>query len=194
MSQKCWTTSTSIHAAFSVFGHRLTTQHHRKLKKVLHPMKTVSTWTSGGWCDASHIFCFSCFSELLTFKMALILLCLAIIGPPVISLSGYENCLNISISLPVETTITDQMRQFYKSVSFNISWKKAGQSEVSAPVGEVFICVCSEGHSSCQVVFLHQILLHCKPKGFSWYKLLWIRQINVQLDHPHLSISPCIMC
>lgn len=102
-------------------------------------MKTVSTWTSGGWCDASHIFCFSCFSELLTFKMALILLCLAIIGPPVISLSGYENYLNISISLPVETTITDQMRQFYKSVSFNISWKKAGQSEVFVSAQKVTV-------------------------------------------------------
>ncbi|KAK7153552.1 hypothetical protein R3I94_007056 [Phoxinus phoxinus] len=52
-----------------------------------------------------------------------------IIGPPIISLSGCENCLNISISLPVDTTITEQMRQFYRSGSFNISWKKAGQSE-----------------------------------------------------------------
>ncbi|CAM4608547.1 unnamed protein product [Leuciscus chuanchicus] len=52
-----------------------------------------------------------------------------IIGPPIISLSGNESYLNISISLPGETTATKQIRQFYRSVSFNISWKKAGQSE-----------------------------------------------------------------
>ncbi|XP_048048613.1 cytokine receptor family member b1 [Megalobrama amblycephala] len=55
-----------------------------------------------------------------------------IIGPPVISLSGCGDCLNITISLPIEgPKITEQMRQFHNSMTFNISWKKAGQTEVS---------------------------------------------------------------
>lgn len=77
--------------------------------------------------------------------MALIFLCSAIIGPPVVSLSGCGDCLNITISLPIEgPKITKQIIQFYNSVSFSISWKKAGQSEVSVPVGGVFLCICSD--------------------------------------------------
>ncbi|XP_056320801.1 cytokine receptor family member b1 isoform X2 [Danio aesculapii] len=53
-----------------------------------------------------------------------------IIGPPVIFLSGCGDCLNISISLPNESRKKDQLRQFYNSVSFSISWKKHGNNEV----------------------------------------------------------------
>ncbi|XP_051763029.1 cytokine receptor family member b1 isoform X6 [Ctenopharyngodon idella] len=55
-----------------------------------------------------------------------------IIGPPVVSLSGCGDCLNITISLPIEgPKITKRILQFYNSVSFSISWKKAGQSEAN---------------------------------------------------------------
>ncbi|KAK2905438.1 hypothetical protein Q8A67_007237 [Cirrhinus molitorella] len=54
-----------------------------------------------------------------------------IIGPPIIFLSGCGDCLNISISLPSESRKIDQLRQFYTSVSFDISWKKAGQKEAN---------------------------------------------------------------
>ncbi|XP_016295395.1 cytokine receptor family member b1 [Sinocyclocheilus anshuiensis] len=54
-----------------------------------------------------------------------------IIGPPIIFLSGCGHCLNISISVPSESRKVDQLHPFYNSVSFNISWKKAGQNEVN---------------------------------------------------------------
>ncbi|XP_073702305.1 cytokine receptor family member b1 isoform X2 [Garra rufa] len=54
-----------------------------------------------------------------------------IIGPPIIFLSGCGDCLNISISLPSESRKIDQLYRFYTSVSFDISWKKAGQKEVN---------------------------------------------------------------
>lgn len=54
-----------------------------------------------------------------------------IIGPPIIFLSGCGNCLKISISLPSESKKVDQLHPFYDSVSFNISWKKAGQNEAN---------------------------------------------------------------
>ncbi|XP_058642537.1 cytokine receptor family member b1 isoform X2 [Onychostoma macrolepis] len=54
-----------------------------------------------------------------------------IIGPPIIFLSGCGHCLNISISLPSESRKVDQLHPFYNSVSFNISWKKAGQNEAN---------------------------------------------------------------
>ncbi|XP_067299113.1 cytokine receptor family member b1 [Pseudorasbora parva] len=53
-----------------------------------------------------------------------------ILGPPIVVLSGCGGCLNISISLPFETTMTNELRQFYNSLSFNISWKKAEKNEV----------------------------------------------------------------
>lgn len=67
---------------------------------------------------------------------------LAIIGPPIIFLSGCGDCLNISISLPSESSKVDQLHQFYNSVNFDINWKEAGENEVSIPVKGVF-CICS---------------------------------------------------
>uniref|UniRef100_A0A672MIZ9 Interleukin-10 receptor subunit beta-like n=1 Tax=Sinocyclocheilus grahami TaxID=75366 RepID=A0A672MIZ9_SINGR len=57
-----------------------------------------------------------------------------IIGPPIIFLSGCGHCLNISISVPSESSKVDQLHPFYNSVSFDISWKKAGQNDVSIPI------------------------------------------------------------
>ncbi len=76
------------------------------------------------------------------FMYVICIFLLAIIGPPIIFLSGCGHCLNISISLPSESMKVDQLHRFYNSVSFNISWKKAGQNEVSIPVKIVFF-MCS---------------------------------------------------
>lgn len=130
-------------------------------------MKTVSTWISMCCLWREDSFTVNTFTEsyflcqfavcrsvkiycsFLSYKMDFIVcvLCiylffLAIIGPPIIFLSGCGHCLNISISLPSESRKVDQLHPFYNSVSFNISWKKAGQNEVSIPVKGVF-CICS---------------------------------------------------
>ncbi len=87
-------------------------------------------------------FCLIKWISLYVFYVCNLYFLLAIIGPPIIFLSGCGHCLNISISLPSESMKVDQLHRFYNSVSFNISWKKAGQNEVSIPVKIVFF-MCS---------------------------------------------------
>ncbi|XP_051564083.1 uncharacterized protein LOC127446839 isoform X2 [Myxocyprinus asiaticus] len=53
----------------------------------------------------------------------------AIIGPPTVHLSGCGDCLKIKISLPKGSGKKDQLLQFYTSVSFKVSWKKAGENK-----------------------------------------------------------------
>lgn len=132
-------------------------------------MKTVSTWISmcclwredcftvntftviqyflcqfacAGRSRYTVVFCLIKWISLYVFYACHFNFLLAIIGPPIIFLSGRGHCLNISISLPSESMKVDQLHPFYNSVSFNISWKKAGQNEVSIPVKGVF-CMCS---------------------------------------------------
>ncbi|XP_052004920.1 cytokine receptor family member b1 [Xyrauchen texanus] len=50
-----------------------------------------------------------------------------IIGPPTIHLSGCGDCLKINISLPKGSKKKHRLLEFYNSVSFNLSWKKAGE-------------------------------------------------------------------
>ncbi|XP_051565770.1 interferon alpha/beta receptor 2-like [Myxocyprinus asiaticus] len=52
-----------------------------------------------------------------------------IIGPPTIHLSGCGDCLKINISLPKGSGKKHQLLEFYNSVSFNVSWKKAGEQK-----------------------------------------------------------------
>ncbi len=160
----------SMHSAHSFFGHRLTTWHLRLLIKALHHMKTVSTWISmyclwredsftvntllsysiifvSCMCRSVKMYCRFCLIKwisLYVFYVCNLYFLLAIIGPPIIFLSGCGHCLNISISLPSESMKVDQTASVLYSVSFNISWKKAGQNEVSIPVKIVFLCAQTE--------------------------------------------------
>ncbi|XP_055070403.1 cytokine receptor family member b1 isoform X2 [Misgurnus anguillicaudatus] len=53
----------------------------------------------------------------------------AVIGPPLVVLSSCGDCLKINISLPRGAGKENQLDQFYNSVSFNISWKKAEEKK-----------------------------------------------------------------
>ncbi|XP_065129188.1 cytokine receptor family member b1 isoform X1 [Paramisgurnus dabryanus] len=54
-----------------------------------------------------------------------------VIGPPMVVLSGCGDCLKINISLPRGSGRKKQLDQFYNSVSFNISWKKAEEKKAN---------------------------------------------------------------
>ncbi|XP_077094858.1 cytokine receptor family member b1 [Siphateles boraxobius] len=93
-----------------------------------------------------------------------------IIGPPVVSLSGCGNCLNIGISLADETTITEQMIQFYRSASFNISWKKAGNSEaelISTKEKQTVLQNLQPGHQYC-VRVLPEFISNPNTRASAW--------------------------
>ncbi|XP_056104719.1 cytokine receptor family member b1 [Rhinichthys klamathensis goyatoka] len=93
-----------------------------------------------------------------------------IIGPPVISLSGCGNCLNISISPPRETPVTQHITRFYNSIEFRISWKKAGQSEaehISTVENRAVLQNLQPGHQYC-VQVLPQINSNNNTRASAW--------------------------
>ncbi|XP_042586520.1 cytokine receptor family member b1 isoform X1 [Cyprinus carpio] len=93
-----------------------------------------------------------------------------IIGPPIIFLSGCGDCLNISISLPSESSEVDQLHQFYNSVNFDINWKEAGENEanlISTSRKQYVLQNLQPGNQYC-VKVLPQINFNRNTKPSAW--------------------------